>query len=95
MSAFIANAIPWLAQGSSSIVVATHLNVLVGNNTATKKSVKPLTLAASPNVNVYFVSAHQTFTAEECTAIQVYLTNMAIRVEFVQCRSTCRGWREN
>jgi hypothetical protein len=71
MSTFIANAIPWLAKGSSSIVVATHLNNQVGTYTGTKKSVKPLTLATSPDVNVYFVNAHQTFTVEEYTAIQV------------------------
>jgi hypothetical protein len=72
MSAFIANAIPWLAQGSSSMVVATHLDDQVGTYKDTRKSVMPLTLATSPDVNVYFVNAHQTFTAEEYTAIQVF-----------------------
>jgi hypothetical protein len=43
----------------------------VGSYTNTKKSLPPSVLAASPDINVYFLNAHTSFTAADVAAIKV------------------------
>ena len=43
----------------------------VGSYINTKKSLPPSVLAASPDINVYFLNAHTSFTAADVAAIKV------------------------